>query len=459
MAESTQASISSQQGGYPKDELMECAARGALADLIPEKLALTSPHTISAFLERISSIDDQRLVLRKFDEAGASDVLSEMEPELAAEVVRAMRESRAIKIIEELDPDDAADLVSELDECDRDRLLDKVDADTAATVRNLIAYDPETAGGIMTPEVAMVNKDMTIVEAIAAMRALHQELETIYYFYVVDDIARLEGVVSIRDLVFSPPNEILANIMTAELKGVCHVNTDQEMVALAMTEHNLQALPVIDDDHKLVGIVTHDDILDILQDEATEDLQKMVGAGADESVYDALWVSVRGRSPWLLMNLITAIFAGAVIVFFQERIAELTLLAVFLPIIASLGGNTGAQTLAIIIRSIALGDITIKDSRWICIKEGMKGLVSGVVIGVAAAAIAGMYAESLLIAQVVFLAMLLTMSFASVAGAFIPLFLKRLHLDPAQSSAIFLTAATDIVGFAIFLGLSNWMLF
>lgn len=459
MVESTQQLLSSPECGYSKDELMECVVSGAFDALVPEKLALTSPHTISAFLERISSIDDRRLVLRKFDEAGASDVLSEMEPELAAEMVSVMREPRAVKIIEELDPDDAADLVSQLDDKDRDRLLEKVDAETAATVRNLITYDSETAGGIMTPEVAMVNKDMTVAQAIAAIRALHEELETIYYFYVVDDATCLEGVVSIRDLVFSRPDEILENIMTTELKGVCHVGTDQEIVALAMTEHNLQALPVIDDDHKLVGIVTHDDILDVLQEEATEDLQKMVGAGADETVYDNLFDSVRGRSPWLLINLITAILAGAVIVLFQERIAELTLLAVFLPIIGSLGGNTGAQTLAIIIRSIALGDISLKDSQWICIKEGSKGLLSGIVIGLVAGSIAGIYTQNLLIAQVVCFAMLLTMSFASIAGAFIPLCLKRFNLDPAQSSSIFLTAATDIVGFAIFLGLSNWVLF
>jgi len=459
MHKPAQKSARTKPTGYTKDELIDCAAKGAYGTLIPAKLALTSPHTISAFLERIRNTDDQRFFLRKFDAAAASDVLSEMEPDVAAEVLSAMRESRAVNILEALDPDDAADLVRALESSHRERLLHKVDPATAATVRKLIRFHPQTAGGIMTPEVAMVNKEMTAAQAIEAVRALHQQLETIDYFYVVDDAAHLEGVVSMRDLVFSQPDQQLATSMTSDLKGVCHLNTDQEAVALKMTEHNFRALPVVDDNNRLVGIVTHDDVLDVMQEEATEDLQKMVGAGADETVYDDLLASVRGRSPWLLMNLITAFLAGGVVMLFQERIAELTLLAACLPIIASLGGNTGAQTLAIIIRSLALGEITAKDSRWICIKEGTKGLLSGILIGLAAGAIAGLFANNLRTAEVVFFAMLLTMTFASIAGAFIPLLLQKLHLDPAQSSSIFLTASTDIVGFAIFLGLSNWMLF
>ena len=247
--------------------------------------------------------------------------------------------------------------------------------------------------------------------------------------------------------------------MITDLKGVCHINTDQEAVSLLMAELNFHSLPVVNDEQQLVGIVTHDDILDVMHEEATEDLQKMVGAGGDETVHDALLESVRGRSPWLLMNLFTAFFAGGVILLFQERIAEITLLAAFLPVIASLGGNTGAQTLAIIIRRLALGDVTARDTRWICIKEGTKGMVSGILIGLVAAIVAGSFSQNWAIAEVVFLAMLLTMSFASIAGAFIPLLLIKLKLDPAQSSSIFLTASTDLVGFAIFLSLGNWMLF
>lgn len=442
---------------YSVEELLELLSKG-IDHIDVQKLGATPPYIIASFLNRLN-VEDCRGILRKVPDIDASAILAEMDVETSAEIVAAMREWRALRILEEFDPDDAADLISELDEPDRIRLLGKLGPAQAKKVRALLKYAPDTAGGVMTPNFIAVNVNMTIDQAIQEIRRGKNQVHEVSYVYVVDSQHKLKGVLSMRDLILADSKDKVSDVMNVELKGLCSPFEDREKVALKMGELNLYDLPVVDDKGRLLGIVEHDDVIDIIQDEATEDFQKLVGAGADETIHDKLFFSIRRRSPWLFVNLLTAIMGAMVISLFQEEIKHLTLLAVFMPAIASLAGNTGAQTLAVAIRSMAVGNIESFDSLRICIKEGSKGIINGIIVGVLASLTVLVLTKQVKIAFVVFLAMILNMGLGGLAGAFIPLMLRRIGCDPAQSSSIFLTGLTDVCGFLIFLGLGTWLLF
>lgn len=441
---------------YGLEELLECST-DALETLDNERIIETPAHTLASFLERLK-VDERRTVLRKVNESLASDILAEMDAEDTAETMGAMREWRALKILEELALDDAADIVGELDDKDRKRLLSKLTPETAASVRNLLKYPEETAGGVMNPEVTTVRIGDTVDEAIQRVRELSDLTEHVHYIYVVDDNRILKGVVSMRDLLLARKGQTIEAITHTSLKGVCHPLDDKEQVALSLSDLNFSALPVINDQGQLLGIVTYDDVLDIIQEEATEDIQKLVGAGANESIHDGLTYSISRRGPWLLVNLATAFLAAGVVYCFRDQIQAFTLLAVFMPIIASLGGNTGSQTLAVTIRSLALGELQQSESPRVCILECAKGLSNGIFIGLVAALIAWFSTHYAMLSLVVFASSVLNMGIAGLSGAFIPLFLKRINLDPAQSSSIFLTTVTDMTGFFVFLSLGSWLL-
>ena len=283
-------------------------------------------------------------------------------------------------------------------------------------------------------------------------------MEEISYIYVTDAHGVLLGTVSMRDLILAPPTRRIDQVMSVRINGLCRPDADREQVALKIAEFNLVALPVVDEQGVLLGIVTVDDVIDILQDEATEDIQRLVGAGPDESIHDEITSSLWHRHPWLQVNLLTALLASAVIFLFQRQIQHLTILAVFMPIIASMGGNAGNQTLAVAIRSLALAQIEDRDQWRICLKELSMGIINGTLIGLTAGVAAYLVTENYTIAGVVSMAMILTMGLAGLSGAFIPFFLRKLGLDPAQSSSIFLTTVTDVAGFFIFLSLGSWLL-
>jgi magnesium transporter len=442
-----------EEPGYRIEELAPCHGE-ALTALEADKLNETSPVVLARLLDRREA-EECRDLLRRLSGTHASAVLAEMEPEHASEVLGAMREQQAVALLESLDLDDAADVVDEFDEADRDRYLGQMDEAAAESVRTLIAFDPESAGGIMNPRVATIHAEQSVDEAIQRIRQLQDELEVIYYVYVVGEEDKLEGIISMRDLILARPKQRVAEIMHPEVRGQIAPTEDREDVAMRMAELNLQALPVVDDKGRLLGIVTHDDVLDVIQKEATEDLQVLVGAGADEGAFDSVWYSVRYRGPWLFFNLLTAIAASFIVYLFEAQIAQLTLLAVLMPVIASMGGNAGAQTLAVAIRSLAIGEINPHDGRRVILLECAKSALTGLIIGAAYGIGLWLWVGSWLVAVVALIAMVATMLMAGFSGALIPLFLKRVGLDPAQSSSIFLTTVTDIAGFGIILGLGS----
>jgi magnesium transporter len=418
------------------------------------RLMITSPVDVARMIERFET-DQQRQVMRLITTNQAAEVISEFRPEDSAELIGKMRPERAVEILRHFDPDDATDIIAELGDADRSRILGDLEPDQVETVTRLLSYPEDSAGGIMTTEFAFIEPHIHVDEAIGRIRKQNEELETIYYIYVVDQGKRLVGVISMRDLILARPDDLVQGIMKTDLYGKVDPDTDREQVAHLVAEYNLLAVPVVDESGRILGIVTHDDVLDVVQKEATEDLQKLVGAGADESIHSKLSYSLRKRGPWLQVNLATAFLASTVVYFFRHQIEQMSILAVFMPIVASMGGNAGTQTLVVAIRSIAVGEVQSSDQLWICLKESILGILNGIATGLAAAAAAYILLNDLGIAVVVFVAMVLTMVLAGAAGALIPISLKRVGLDPAQSSSIFLTTVTDVAGFFIFLSLGS----
>ena len=445
---------------YTIDELLNWP-REALEKLDLARLRETSDLTIAQLLERIE-LNEARDLLRQLSVERVSDILAETDDESAADILSAIREQRASRILDNFDPDDAADIIAEMEEGDRERLMDNLAVEDREAIKNLLTYDPETAGGLMTTHLDLVLKDMTIDRAITEIRKIASYHEDLHYVYVVDEENRLLGAVSLRKLIQAQPHQRLVDIMHSSLRGVVTPDVDQEEVARLMAEFNLLDIPVVDSKNQLLGIITHDDILDVVQEEATEDILIMSGAGGDETVHDDVLYSVRKRQPWLLVNLFTAFMAGFIVHLFQDQISALPILAALMPIIAGVGGNSGQQALAVAIRSLALGQIQKGEGRTVIFKQMAIGLINGTLVGCLAAGAVFLfspaYDDRLLLSLVVLFAMVLNMLTAGLAGAFVPLFLNSMRRDPAQSSSILLTAITDTGGFFIFLGLGSWIL-
>jgi magnesium transporter len=292
---------------------------------------------------------------------------------------------------------------------------------------------------------------MTAAEAIAALQA-SRDVEMVFYLYVIDARRHLVGVVSLRRLLLVPPDTPLKRIMTTDLISA-RVDTDQEEVARQVASYNLLAIPVVDEENKLVGVITVDDVIDVIKDEATEDVYRLAGLASDDRVFTTPTESLRKRLPWLIVNLATAFIAASVVKLFEGTIGVVTSLAVFMPVVAGMGGNAATQTLAVIVRGIAIGELTWSNSRKALIKEALVGVGNGVACGIVGGSIVWLIQGSPWMGVILALAMIINMFIAATAGTLIPLSLRALKVDPALASSVFITTLTDVFGFFSFLGL------
>ncbi|MGA1205672.1 MAG: magnesium transporter [Opitutales bacterium] len=445
------STIEKENLSYSHEELMDWP-REELANLNPVRLGATSAFSVAQFLERLE-VEDRRDVLRQLSTERAADILSEMDDEDAAEVLSEMRLPRAVRILDDFEPDDAADVVAELEPDVRQRLMSKLEGESRSSIETLLAYDPDTAGGIMTTEVDTAHAEMTVDEATALIREFADKHEDLHYVYVVDQAHRLQGIVSLRKLIQSSPNQRISAIMRSDIRGVCTPDMDKEHVALLMAEYNLPDIAVVDKNGTLLGVVTHDDVLDVIQDEATEDMQKLAGAGGDEDIHDDILFSIGRRLPWLIVNLATAFVAATVVRLFEDQIRTLPLLAAIMPIIAGVGGNSGQQSLAITIRSIALDQVKDGDSNQILLRQAAIGLINGILTGLLAAFMVALFGGPIRLSIIVLAAMVINLAVGCLAGTLVPLLLLKMKRDPAQVSSILLTFVTDTGGFFIFLTL------
>jgi magnesium transporter len=415
------------------------------------------PRDVAEELRDVSLLQIED-VLRALPKAKAAQVFSELPKDIQVRLFEAMPISHLCDIVGKMFSDDAADVLGHIPAAKLREIMRGMSAKEARQVNDLLQYPEDTAGGIMQTEVIAVSEELTIAEAIEQLRREEENLPNgIFYIYVVDSEYRLRGVLRVRDLLFSSPSLKIRDIMVPEVRAVS-VHADQEEIARLFRAYGFSAIPVVDDFQRLRGVVTADDVFDIVEEEATEDMQRMVGLSGEESA-ETPWIhSVRNRLPWLYFNLVTAFLAGWVVSLFESTIAKYAVLAVFLPIIAGQGGNAGTQTLTIIVRSIALGEIPEKHHRAILMKEIVVGLLNGLAIGIVVGAVSWLWKNDVVLGAITFAAMVLNMIAAGVAGVVIPFGLKALRIDPALASAIMLTTVTDVVGFFLFLGLAALVL-
>jgi magnesium transporter len=383
----------------------------------------------------------------------AMEAVSEMGPEEGAKLLTGRSAEEIAKLLQEIPSDDAAALMNYLPEELSTEVLELMRRRESGQVESLLEYGERTAGRIMNPQVFALSEDLTVGEAITALQS-SRDVEMVFYLYVVDARRHLVGVTSLRRLLLVSPETPLKRIMTPELTSV-RVDTDQEEVARQVASYNLLAVPVVDEENKLVGIVTVDDVIDVIKDEAAEDLLRLAGVSGDERIETPVWEALRKRLPWLGINLATAFVAASVVAMFESTIQQVTALAVFMPIVAGMGGNAATQTLSVIVRGLALGEVSFASARKALAKEAAIGLGNGVVLGLVAAGVCVVTRQDPMLGLVLGMAMLVNLFVAATAGTMVPLGLKALKVDPALGSSVFITTFTDVVGFAAFLGLAT----
>ncbi len=420
-----------------------------------EALEDEHPTDLAEIIENLS-LKDQVQLVRNLDAESAADALVEMDESVRVELLESLDTGTAVSLVSEMSPDDAADVLEELDEDHRDVLLDSLEKEDADEIRGLMAFDPETAGGLMNTEVVILEDSLNVDEGIRQLRQEIEDKEVPYYAYVVDADDRLKGVLSLRDLLLAPRGTSLSDMIKG--KQVISVTFDQERseVAHMIGDYNFMALPVVDHEGRLLGVITHDDVIDMLNDLASEDMLGMVGAGQDESVDTPWFDSVKMRLPWLVVNMLNSSFSAFVVYLFEGSIATLPILAVLMPMVANQAGNTGQQALAVVIRQLALEKLDKKRSVKAVRREAKVSLLNGVMLSILVwSGVFVLTGGNALLSSLMAFALVMDMLLGALAGASIPLILKRLGRDPAQASSIFLTAITDSAGFFIFLGLAT----
>lgn len=396
------------------------------------------------------------------DPALAAEALVEMEwDEHPEEALALLQPEQIATLVRQLSDDDAADIIGELEPEDQARVLAALPRLDARDIRELLSYHEETAGGLMTTELVAIDEELDAREALEEIRRQAQEIGEFYNVFVVDGEQRLKGTLPLQALVTAPPGARIADVIDPVTIAVSP-ELDQEEVGRLIARYNLVALPVIDEDGRLLGRITFDDVIDVIEAETTEDILRFGGVSEAEEVRGGWQDAVRSRLPWLLVNLVTASTAAAVVMYFDETIARLTLLAALMPVIAGTGGNTGTQALAVTIRRLAVSRESVA-RRWSVVgKELVVGSINGLIIGTVAGVVTLLLAlvlgETLVLAPVVMMAMWFNLSVAGFAGAFVPTVLERLGVDPAVASSIFVTGFTDMIGFFLLLGLASWML-
>src|SRR5262249_5977227 len=393
---------------------------GATANLL-NLLQKQHPADLAQVFKELTDRDREASFSLLVDRNGrlAMEAISELGPEAGSALLATRSAEEIAKLAQEIPSDDAAALIDHLPEDLSVAVLDLMRPKESGVVENLLEYAEQTAGRIMNPHVFALSEELTVGEAITELQS-NRDVEMVFYLYVVDERRHLVGVVSLRRLLLVSPETPLKRIMTSDLISA-RVDTDQEEVARHVASYNLLAIPVVDEENKLVGIITVDDVIDVIKDEATEDIYRLAGVSGDERVFTSPTESLRLRFPWLAVNLGTAFLAAGVVGLFEGTISQMTALAVFMPIVAGMGGNAATQTLTVIVRGIALGELTWSNSRKALFKEIIVGLGNGVACGLLGAAIGWVLKGDPWLGAILARAMLINMVSAAAARTRVPL--------------------------------------
>jgi magnesium transporter len=441
-----------------RDETIERMVKLVRTGELPVFVRRASQIEAADLADVLSALEEQERLaaVEALPPEVSSHALAEMPEEAhAGETLAALDPERAAEIVEELEDDDAADILGELPVADQERILQEVE--DRADLDRLLRYDEETAGGRMTTHTVTVYETDTVEQALDRIRRQAEEVADFYQIFVVDHDRRLVGILPFKDLIISRPDRVVGTFM-ADADTTVPPTLDQEEVARLMARYNLPSVAVVDEHGRLLGRVTFDDVIDVVEAETTEDLLKFGGVSPDEELAAGWDVAVRSRLPWLYVNLATAFLAGGVVYFFQGTVQRTVTLAVWMPVIAGMGGNAGTQALAVTVRRLALGLIPGHQFVRVVGKEVLVGMINGLAIGIVVGIVAALIGEGSRLGLVVFLAMSGNLLVAGFAGAFIPIVLERLGVDPAIASSIFVTTFTDVCGFLLLLGLAGALL-
>jgi magnesium transporter len=414
-----------------------------------------SPAQWAELIPRLDGLELATLVTWLPEEVLA-DTLAEIEPVEAARILRALSRGAAADILEEMDPDDATDVVGELADEEAEQILGAMEPDEAAEIRELLEYEPDTAGGIMTPAFVAVRPEMSVEAAERQLRRLVEEAETVYYVYVIDEMRRLLGVLPLHRLVLVPPKTKVGEVMVGDVIRV-RADADRESVARLLTDHNFLAIPVVDDDDRLLGIITQDDVADVLEAEATEDFERIGGSAPIAVPYRVASVALlfRRRIVWLLALFVAEALTSNVINLFEVDLARTVALTLFIPLLIGTGGNVGSQTVTLIVRSMALGEVGLRDVMWILWKEIRVGLLIGAVMGTVAIGRAALLGVPFDLGLAVGVTIVVICLWTVTVAAVLPLALQRLKLDPAVVSAPFITTLVDATGLFIYFSIAR----
>lgn len=415
------------------------------------------PAELALLLPDLNPDEIRTVVEVLFRHRMAAKTLRELPLELAARVADALTDERLAGVLSRLEVDDLAELVEALPEDRRHAVVSLLSATKREELGKAVRHPPGSAGRAMTTRFVGLDDSMTAQDAIDRVRALGDDTESIFYLYVVDGTGALRGVVPIRRLVTAPPERPVREIMI--LDPVCvRADARQEEAAQLVSRYNLLAIPVVDAEGRMLGVITVDDVIEVIHEEATEDLYHLAGLSDEDRVFTPPLRSVRKRLPWMLVNLGTAFLAAWVVGLFERSLQEVVTLAIFLPIVAGMGGNGATQTLTVITRAIALGEIEFSSGLRAITKELVVGLSIGAVTGIAAAGVALLWHGNPWLGLVLFLAMIANLAIAGLVGAAVPLLLKGMKQDPALGSGVIVTTFTDCCGFFAFLGIATLFL-
>lgn len=422
------------------------ALKALISEYHPSEIAILFESISQESRERIISILPAEFV---------SEIISEMDAEFHPErLLENLHPERRSEIVEELDYDDATDIISQLPEEQQLEILKELDEEDASNIRSLLKYEEDSAGGLMNTQVIRINEFLSKKEALEEIIRQSEEMEEFYTINVIDDQNILKGIVSLKDIIKSRNNVRIQDLIKSDFVYV-KADTDQEEVAKLISQYNLTSIPVVDDSMHLLGRITFDDVIDVMEEENTEDILKISGVSEDEELAGNWMEAVKSRLPWLVLNLGTAFLAASIIRYFDSTIARMGMLAGYMVIIAGMGGNAATQALAVTVRRISLNDLTDNQSYRAVLKEFTVGLINGAVIGCIVFLFALFYDHNPLLGLVIFIAMTGNLIIAGISGSAIPLLLKRVGIDPAIASSIIITTFTDVFGFLLLLGLAS----
>ena len=429
---------------------------------IREFIELVHPADIAEILIDLEVEDRNRLFgILPWDIA--TSVLEEINSETFSELIYALPIEQKIVVLDMMSQDDIVDKLGELSEKRRAEILSYLNDEDANEVKELLIFDEDTAGGIMTKDYIAIKKDITCYEAIDVLREEGPDAETIYYVFVIDDLDVLVGVISLRELIVSTPTQLIEEIMNPNVINV-NVDEDQEEVARLVSKYNLLAMPVVDDNGKLSGIITVDDIIDVIEEEATEDILKFVGSSEledfeDENFITKIKYSVRSRLPWLIITVFGGLLSASVISRFQNALSVNTSIALFMPLLAGMGGNVGTQSSTITVRGIAMGNVESEDILETIFQEILVGISVGFVCSLLVAIIVFItQSGNYWLCFIVGVAMWANIVTAATIGTLVPITFKKIGIDPAVASAPFITTTIDITGLTIYFTLATAMI-